>query len=70
MCVGGFEPTAKPAFPASNGVPPDDFEFGLFNEDWDHFQLLMEGALHRIPSLADVGVKLINGPESFTPDNA
>ena len=64
--AGGFEPTAKPAFASSHGVPPDGFEFGLFDEDWDHFEPLMEGALHRLPVLATAGAKLINGPESFT----
>jgi len=30
----------------------------------------MDSALHRIPALADTGIrKFYNGPESFTPDN-
>ncbi|HTX84578.1 MAG TPA: FAD-dependent oxidoreductase [Streptosporangiaceae bacterium] len=68
LVVGGFEPTAKP------WVSPDElpypFEFQLLAEDWDHFSLLMDSAVHRIPVLADTGIrKFYNGPESFTPDN-
>jgi glycine cleavage system aminomethyltransferase T/glycine/D-amino acid oxidase-like deaminating enzyme len=68
LVVGGFEPVAKP------WVAPDEipfpFEFALLDEDWDHFAVLMDSALLRIPALQDTGVrKLYNGPESFTPDN-
>ena len=68
LVVGGFEPEAKP------WVPPDaipyPFEFSLLDEDWEHFSMLMDSALHRIPVLEDTGIrKLYNGPESFTPDN-
>jgi len=68
LVVGGFEPDAKP------WVAPDrlpyPFEFQLLDEDWDHFSVLMESALHRIPALSHTGMKkLYNGPESFTPDN-
>jgi len=31
--------------------PPEDFEFALLDEDWDHFSVLMEGAMHRCPAL-------------------
>ncbi len=68
LVVGGFEPQAKP------WVAPDElpypFEFQLLDEDWDHFSVLMESALHRIPALQHTGIrKFYNGPESFTPDN-
>ncbi len=68
LVVGGFEPDAKP------WVPPDrlpyPFEFQLLEEDWDHFSVLMESALLRIPALHHTGIrKFYNGPESFTPDN-
>ena len=30
----------------------------------------MEGAIRRVPAIADAGVtRIINGPEAFTPDN-
>ena len=68
LLVGGFEPDAKP------WVAPDElphpFEFQLLAEDWDHFAILMDSAIARIPVLASTGMKkLYNGPESFTPDN-
>ncbi|MBK9738333.1 MAG: FAD-dependent oxidoreductase [Actinobacteria bacterium] len=68
LVVGGFEPVAKP------WVAPDEipypFEFQLLEEDWDHFEILMESALHRLPVLNRTGIKkFYNGPESFTPDN-
>ena len=68
LLVGGFEPEAKP------WVAPDQlpypFEFQLLAEDWDHFEILMDSAVARIPALAETGIKMFyNGPESFTPDN-
>ncbi|HMC39625.1 MAG TPA: FAD-dependent oxidoreductase [Acidimicrobiales bacterium] len=68
LVVGGFEPRAKP-WVAPDRIP-HPFEFQLLDEDWDHFSILMESALHRIPALHDAGIrKFYNGPESFTPDN-
>jgi glycine cleavage system aminomethyltransferase T/glycine/D-amino acid oxidase-like deaminating enzyme len=68
LVVGGFEPDAKP------WVAPDQlphpFEFQLLGEDWEHFAVLMDSAVHRLPVLAETGIKkFYNGPESFTPDN-
>ena len=68
LVIGGFEPEAKP------WVAPDQlpypFEFQLLDEDWEHFSVLMESALVRIPALHHTGIrKFYNGPESFTPDN-
>ncbi len=68
LVIGGFEPEAKP------WVAPDQlphpFEFQLLDEDWDHFSILMESALERVPALHHTGIrKFYNGPESFTPDN-
>jgi 4-methylaminobutanoate oxidase (formaldehyde-forming) len=68
LVVGGFEPTAKPW--VSPDELPHPFEFQLLEEDWDHFSVLMDSALHRVPALAHAGIrKFYNGPESFTPDN-
>jgi glycine cleavage system aminomethyltransferase T/glycine/D-amino acid oxidase-like deaminating enzyme len=68
LVVGGFEPTAKPWM--SPDELPYPFEFQLLDEDWDHFSVLMDSALHRLPVLAETGIrKFYNGPESFTPDN-
>jgi len=68
LVIGGFEPEAKPW--VSPDAIPYPFEFQLLKEDWDHFQILMDNALLRIPVLEETGLKkLYNGPESFTPDN-
>jgi 4-methylaminobutanoate oxidase (formaldehyde-forming) len=68
LLVGGFEPEAKP-WVAPDRIPYP-FEFALLEEDWEHFEILMASAVHRIPALAQVGIrKFYNGPESFTPDN-
>lgn len=68
LVVGGFEPVAKP-WVAPDRLP-HPFEFKLLGEDWEHFSILMENALQRIPALHHTGIKkFYNGPESFTPDN-
>ncbi len=68
LLVGGFEPDAKP-WVAPDQIPYP-FEFQLLDEDWEHFSILMESAIARIPVLEKTGMKkLYNGPESFTPDN-
>ncbi len=51
------------------GDVPNDWEFRLFDDDFDHFEQHMDQAMARIPALETAGVKqMINGPESFTPD--
>ena len=68
LVIGGFEPEAKP-WVAPDAIPYP-FEFQLLDEDWDHFEVLMNNALLRIPALEVTGIKkFYNGPESFTPDN-
>ncbi|MCA0336422.1 MAG: FAD-dependent oxidoreductase [Actinobacteria bacterium] len=68
LLVGGFEPEAKP-WVAPDQIP-HPFEFQLLEEDWEHFEILMDSAVHRLPVLAETGIrKFYNGPESFTPDN-
>ncbi len=68
LVVGGFEPEAKP-WVAPDAIPYP-FEFQLLEEDWEHFSILMDEALVRIPALERTGIrKFYNGPESFTPDN-
>jgi glycine cleavage system aminomethyltransferase T len=68
LVVGGFEPEARPWMDPD--ALPEDFEFRLLGEDWEHFSVLMDSALERIPALRDAGIKkFYNGPESFTPDN-
>jgi sarcosine dehydrogenase len=68
LSFGGYEHDPIPW--AKQGIPRD-FHFQLLNSNWDHFEPLMQGALARVPALADVGVvQLINGPEAFTPDGS
>ena len=67
LLMGGFEPVAKPW--GTDGFPKD-FAFSLLPEDWEHFRVLMEQAIVRIPALETAPVRRhVNGPESFTPDN-
>jgi len=66
MLVGLFEPVGAPW--SLDGVPAD-FAFGSMPPDWDRVGPYLGAALERIPSLAEVGVRLFFcGPESFTPD--
>src|SRR5262249_13054273 len=66
LVVGGFEPNAKP-WVAPDALP-EEFEFKLLPEDWDHFSLLADEAQLRVPALRTAGIKkLYNGAETFTP---
>jgi sarcosine dehydrogenase len=66
LLFGGFEPVAKPWM--ADPIPAD-FAFSLLKEDGLQFEVLMQGALERIPALESAPVQLLlNGPESFTPD--
>ena len=66
LVMGGYEPNPQAW---TTGDVPNDWEFRLFDDDFDHFEQHMEQAMIRIPALAEAGVKqMINGPESFTPD--
>jgi glycine cleavage system aminomethyltransferase T/glycine/D-amino acid oxidase-like deaminating enzyme len=67
LCMGGYE--RHPAPWALDGVPPD-FNGKLLAPDWPRFEEIMDGAVRRVPAIADAGVnRMINGPEGFTPDN-
>src|SRR5580765_3718736 len=66
LIMGGYE--RNPAPWGLDGIPPD-FNGRLLPEDWPRFEPLMLSAVERVPSLADAEVlKLVNGPEAFTPD--
>ena len=68
LLVGCFEPMGKAIDAEQIG---EDFAFQLLPEDWDHFEPMLENALHRLPCLADADIRmLLNGPESFTPDGS
>jgi 4-methylaminobutanoate oxidase (formaldehyde-forming) len=66
LVMGGYE--QNPISWTTADVP-DEFQFQLFDDDWDHFEQHLVQAIERIPALEKTGVKqMINGPESFTPD--
>jgi len=66
LVMGGYERHCAPW--GLDGIPAD-FNSRLLEEDWPRFEELMENAVVRVPSLAEMEVvKLINGPEAFTPD--
>src|SRR5258706_9247722 len=66
LVMGGYE--RDPAPWSLDGIP-SDFNGKLLEEDWDRFDPLMQNAMVRVPSLRDAEVvRLVNGPEAFTPD--
>lgn len=66
LVMGGYEPNPQSWV---QGDIPKNWEFRLFDDDYDHFGQHLEQAIARIPALAETGVKqMINGAESFTPD--
>jgi len=66
LIMGGYE--REPAPWGLDGIPPD-FNGRLLEPDWDRFEPLMTNAIVRTPTLKDAEVvRLVNGPEAFTPD--
>jgi glycine cleavage system aminomethyltransferase T/glycine/D-amino acid oxidase-like deaminating enzyme len=66
LIVGGYERHCAPW--GLDGIAAD-FNGKLLEEDWPRFEELMGNAIVRVPSLEGMGVvRLINGPEAFTPD--
>lgn len=66
--VGGFEPNPKAW--SVDGVSWE-FTQQLLAPEWDLFDVLMEGAIRRVPILARAQIiKLVNGPEGITPDGS
>ncbi len=68
LLVGIFEANSIPAFKKTNRVP-EDFSFGEFQENFEHFEPYLNAAVKRFPILETAGIrKFFSGPESFTPD--
>ncbi len=66
LVAGGYE---RDPVPWGLGGIPRDFNNRLLDGDWDRFAPLYENACRRIPLLSEAEiVKLVNGPEAFTPD--
>ena len=68
LLVGIFEGNSIPAWDKTNKVP-EDFSFGEFQENFEHFEPYLSSAIDRFPILEKAGIrKFFSGPESFTPD--
>ena len=68
LLIGIFEGKSIPAFNKTNKVP-EDFSFGEFPENFEHFEPYLEKSMKRFPVLEKIGIrKFFSGPESFTPD--
>ena len=68
ILVGIFEGNSIPAWDKTNKVP-ENFSFGEFQENFEHFEPYLKSAIDRFPILEKVGIrKFFSGPESFTPD--
>ena len=66
LIMGGYERRCAPW--ALDGIPAE-FNGKLLEEDWPRFEELLQNAILRVPSLEEMEVvRLINGPEAFTPD--
>ena len=66
LVMGGYE--REPAPWGLDGIPPT-FNNQLLPEDWDRFLPLSDNAMKRVPALQDAEIiRMINGPEAFTPD--
>jgi glycine cleavage system aminomethyltransferase T/glycine/D-amino acid oxidase-like deaminating enzyme len=67
LVMGGYERNPDPW--AVEDGPPPDFNHRLLPEDWLRFEPLAEAAFELVPAMRDAEVvKLLNGPEAFTPD--
>ena len=68
LLLGIFEGKSIPAFQKSNKVP-ENFSFGEFPENFEHFEPYLNQCMKRFPILEKTGIrKFFAGPESFTPD--
>ena len=68
LLLGIFEGKSIPAFDKTNKVP-ENFSFGEFPENLEHFEPYLNACMKRFPILEQTGIrKFFAGPESFTPD--
>jgi 4-methylaminobutanoate oxidase (formaldehyde-forming) len=67
LMVGAFEPDGRPR---STDSIPEDWAFGEFGPDWEHFAPVRANAERRIPALKQANfTRFLRAPESFTPDS-
>ncbi|MGH2580131.1 MAG: GcvT family protein, partial [Actinomycetota bacterium] len=68
LVAGGYERSPAPWAWDDKG-PPAGFNNELLPADWPRFEPLAEGCFGVIPAMQSAGVvRMINGPEAFTPD--
>lgn len=66
LMIGAFEPEGRPR---STGSIPEEWAFGEFGPDWEHFAPTRGNASRRIPALEHAEfTRYLRAPESFTPD--
>lgn len=66
LMIGAFERNGRPRSTASI---PDEWAFGEFGPDWEHFAPTRANATRRIPALEEAEfTRFLRAPESFTPD--
>jgi 4-methylaminobutanoate oxidase (formaldehyde-forming) len=66
LVAGGYE--REPAPWGLDGIPAD-FNHRLLAPDWERFGPILDGCVRRVPALGGAEiVRLVNGPEAFTPD--
>ena len=56
LLIGIFEGKSIPAFNNTNKVP-EDFSFGEFPENFDHFEPYLEKSMKRFPILEQAGIR-------------
>uniref|UniRef100_A0A1B0C9I4 Putative dimethylglycine dehydrogenase n=1 Tax=Lutzomyia longipalpis TaxID=7200 RepID=A0A1B0C9I4_LUTLO len=67
ILAGGYEQNAKPAF--EDGAIPANAASMQLPVDWDHFHVLLEELIKRVPCLEEAVLeRLSNVPEVFSPD--
>jgi glycine cleavage system aminomethyltransferase T/glycine/D-amino acid oxidase-like deaminating enzyme len=70
LVMGGYERRSAP-WSVRDGLDhiPPDFNGRLLDEDWERFEEIAVNARKRVPEIDRARVvRLINGPEAFTPD--
>ena len=69
LLLGPWEQDCRQAWQQTKGRAPWSFGQELFQDDWDRLGDGLEAIFHRIPDLADSGIKRgVNGAISFAPD--
>uniref|UniRef100_A0A336KQM0 CSON013804 protein n=1 Tax=Culicoides sonorensis TaxID=179676 RepID=A0A336KQM0_CULSO len=65
LIVGGYETNPN----VVEQPPPEDFQFQLYDMDWNAFNPLMTSSVKLLPVLSEIGVKsTVCGPEAFSMD--